>query len=273
MLSSKVKEAFVIKFKQEPTGNWLLWGSNFEWMNPVSIKCIVRNKQETVVARNKVDSSTFFLLLSELFRPEPAHRILIPLDLSPSFGSRKVERYNPFPCRKCLQERRLAPNQIILIRWYDLSYTLFKASYLHNLTGVLFFPWQLLAMHESQVKCIPFNGCAIRRRKYNYVLQVESYLQPPSFPCRLSAFFWGLFRSTLRCVRLLFLRVNALLYHSKGLHSPYQGGKKYGVNNLCGSLHFFVSGTCTLWTNYCIIESKWFSRFATKLLLSSNPKK
>ena len=94
-----------------------------------------------------------------------------------------------FPVEKRLQERRLAPNQIILLRWYDLSYTLFKASYLHNLTAVLFSPSlhrQLLAMHESQVKCIPFNSRAPRRQKYNYVLQVDSYLWPPSFPRRLS---------------------------------------------------------------------------------------
>lgn len=70
-------------------GNWPPWGSEFKRMNSLPIKCRAWKKMLhqvlRVVARNKVDSSTFV----ELFRPKPAHGILILLDLSPSFGSRK----------------------------------------------------------------------------------------------------------------------------------------------------------------------------------------
>lgn len=148
-------------------------------------------------------------------------------------GAEEAERYNPFPCRKGLQERRLAANQITLIRWYDLSSTLFKASYLHNLTAVLFFPRQLLAMHESQVKCIPFSGGAPRRQKYNYVLQVDSYLQPPSCPRRLWRRSEG-FSERLYSVSGCCFWCKCTIVSLKRSRSPCE--RNQGVNNLCGPL-------------------------------------
>lgn len=142
-------------------------------------------------------------------------------------GAEEAGRCNPFPCSTSLQERRLA--QIILIRWCDLSSTLFKASYLHYLTAALFFPWQLLAMHESQVKCISFSGCMPGRQKYNYVLQVDSYLSLLHFPTDSQRFLRAFHKYFTVCQVAVPLWKKHYCITQKGLYAPYHWAQKQPV--------------------------------------------